>query len=160
MKNFPTYLLLLLLAVLFGACGGTARKIGPVELLSFTQRGLSGADITLSVANRSNRTLCVREAEVDFYYETAPVGRATLRGEIVSHRRTVDTCATRWRFEVDNPLMLLLLEQRLLTRRYDGLTVDYRFRVESGAFRKTFSEKMVPLSDFLATFAGTTSEPL
>lgn len=160
MKRLCNLLMMICCATLLSACGGVARKVGPVELLSFRMVGLSGAEVTVAAANRSGHTLRIREAELRLYYEQNPVGTAELRSEIVLHRRSTDTCATRWRLGIENPVLLLLVQPRLTAQRWEGLSVDYRMRVASGGVSKTFSEKMVPLSEFLATFAGTTSEPL
>jgi len=143
---------LLLIGLLLVSCSGAARKVGPVRLTGFERHGWSGADAELEIGNASAHRLRIRAAEVTFFYDGIPVGTATLTRELTLERHTLNRLGSRWRLRTEDPAAAYMLQKRIEEREYDRIALGYRLTVRAGLAKKTFSQRMVPLSEFLSTF--------
>ena len=142
----------LLLGLLLVSCSGAARKVGPVRLTEFERHGWSGADVSLEIGNASAHRLRILSAELTFFYDSTAVGTATLTRKLTIEKRSLNRLHSRWQLRTEDPAAAYTLQKRIEERRYDRIALGYRLTVRAGLAKKTFSQQMVPLSEFLSTF--------
>jgi len=141
----------LAVAAALGGCGRYLAREVRIEVLGTRIYGTSGADVTLRVANRGERTLSFDEAELRLVCEGGEVLRATLRDTVdAAPRRESDVC-TRWRLRVPDRAALLAVRGRLQRAETQRMTIAFVLRLRVGGDVKKIGRRM-PLSDFLNIF--------
>lgn len=151
MNRLLKILLILLSINIMTGCSGVAEKFSLLNL-RLDPLGSSGLTLHTQIENASRHTLRIPKAEILLYEGEALIGWAELRGEIVIPKRAISEQASRWKLHTDNPFELLRLGKMIPKGGVERFTVAYRITVRSGLIKKTFSNEMVPLSDFLRTF--------
>lgn len=156
-------LLLLLLSLSFGSCRQairrSAEKIRIDSVERIVPRGLAGMEATLHVTNGSAHRLRLDAVRFDLYRRERRLGSIRLVQPVELEKRTAESLVTRWKIEVEEPLLLLSAAADLRNGRWDDLGVSCRIEGKGGPAPINIFRERVPLSDFLTTF-GLTKQDL
>lgn len=156
-------LLLLFLALSFGSCRQairrSAEKIRIDSVERIVPRGLTGIEATLHVTNGSAHRLRLDAARFDLYRRESRLGSIRLVQPVALEKHTAESLMTRWKIEVEDPLLLLAAAADLRSGRWDDLYVSCRIEGKGGPAPVNIFRERVPLSDFLTTF-GLTKQDL
>ncbi len=151
MKQIFKILFISLITSLLCSCSGIAEKIR-LQAISLDPLGSSGLTLHTQFDNRSHHTLHLLRAEVTLCAHEKPIARAELRGKEVIPKRSVSEQHSRWRIRLEDPTLLFRIGSLLRQSNHEEYTIAYSITIRCGVIKKTFSDEMIPLSDFLRTF--------
>lgn len=143
----------LLLMLLAASCGRNLEdKIGVEKLERIERHAWSGVDVTARVKNESSRALHLLSARVTLLYGGREVGSVVLREGVSVDKQTTQSVVTMWKFDITNPLALLVVAKKIDDKDYSQMTVSFAGEVGLGSMRKNINRKNIPLSNFMTTF--------
>lgn len=157
MKRFFLFLPVLLLLVLtMGSCRraaeNAARKIRLEAVEKIEPKGLTGAEVTLRIANGTKHKLTLSKAVFVFHYKQDKVMSIRLHEGIEIGRLTTESIVTRWKLRIDNPLAMLLLSRDLHADDPSHIYISYDIEGRGGPAGVNIARERIPLSDFLHIF--------
>lgn len=151
------------LALMCGSCRKAVErareKIRIEAVESVGQRGLTGIDATVRVANGTRHRLLLESARLDLYYDGTRAGSVMLCDAVEVPKRTTASVRTQWRVRIADPLASYALARRVRRGDLSPVRVSYAIDGRGGPVPVHVAEEMVPLSQFLSNF-GLTVEDL
>lgn len=160
MKRFTLLLPVLLLLVLtMGSCRraaeNAARKIRLEAVEKIEPKGLTGAEVTLRIANGTKHKLALTKAAFALHYKESKAVSIRLHESIEIGKLTTESIVTRWRLHIDDPLAVLLLGRDLRADDLSQIRISYAIEGRGGPASVNIARENVPLSDFLNIFGLT-----
>lgn len=145
--------MIVLIALLFASCGRESGKLRIKGFDGIEMMGLSALRLNCEVENLGRKDITISSAELTLRKEGVELFRLRLVGELKIAAQTTTKLSSRWKIETENPVAMLLLLKSPTSEQLSSMTLDYTIVGSKGRLRKTFCQEMVPLSDFLSTFA-------
>lgn len=116
--------------------------------------GLTRADVTVRIENRSNRNVTLQDAHLYVFNEGAEVCEIRLRNDVVIPKRSSEAICLPLQLRVSDPLALYGLIKSLSVKGIGQLTVSGTGTVKAGKLKKGFEMSERPLSDFASLYGG------
>lgn len=139
------------------ACGGKER----VTFEGFsrvTHLSTSGMNLWVEVANSSCWRMVVAEAEVDIFVEGTKRLTIALRDRVVAPRKATSEVLVPLRITSHSMFSLVSIIGRIAMGNREDITIDYSVRAGTPLFKRTLSQRGVPLDVLLQQLSLPDSE--
>lgn len=120
-------------------------------------KSMSNVGMSISVENRSRRTINIEAARIKLDNGSKPVVTLQLKDRAVIQKRATTSVDMNWAVKFDNPLGALAMISSL-KRSLNQMTVSGEIVVKSGWVKKKIELNAVPLSQILSTFGVQTDD--
>lgn len=154
MQQFRTLVAVIVVVILsvtrVEACGKrVAERVTFEGFERVTHLSTSGMNLWVEVSNRSCWRMVVAEAEVDIFVGGSKRLTITLRDKVVAPRKATSDVLVPLRITSHSMFSIVGIIGRIATGHREDITIDYTVRAGTPLFKRTLTQKGVPVEVLL-----------